>query len=190
VRGWTRAGALVELFAPGAGTICPGLARPTAVYAAGGTGSEASGPDKKVTPLATRLGLSVDTTYAKGGETTLAQQIASRPGSTLVCWQHDEIPSIAAALGTPPPPTTWPGNLFDLVWILAPPHTAGPSPTATAPNPSPDTTPHRHSGLVRPKRAFSVRVIVALAEFPPRSGDPGTRAHPPRANGGGAPCSL
>ena len=30
VRGWTRAGALVELFAPASGAIRPGLVRPTA----------------------------------------------------------------------------------------------------------------------------------------------------------------
>ena len=42
VQGWTRAGALVQLFAPDAGTARSGLARPTAVYAAGGSGGEGS----------------------------------------------------------------------------------------------------------------------------------------------------
>jgi hypothetical protein len=39
----------------------------------------------------------VDTTYAKGGETTLAQQIASRPGSTLVAGNTTRSP--AGSLG-------------------------------------------------------------------------------------------
>lgn len=122
VRGWTRAGALVELFAPGTGATRPGLARPTAIYAAGGTGGEGQRPRETVTPLATRLGLSVNTQYTKGGEAALAKEVAGRLGPTLICWQHGEIPAIAAAFGqvTPAPPAAWPDNRFDLIWVLTP----------------------------------------------------------------------
>lgn len=122
VGGWTRAGALVELFAPGTGTTRPGLARPTAVYAAGGTGGEGQRPRETVTPLAARLGLAVTTTYAKGGEAALAAEVARRPGATLISWQHEEIPALAAAFGTvtPAPPSKWPDDRFDVVWVLTP----------------------------------------------------------------------
>ena len=122
VRGWTRAGALIELFAPGIGAPPPGLARPTAIYAAGGTSGEGQRPRETVTPLATQLGLQVDTRFIKGDETTLAQTAARRTEPTLICWQHGELPAIAAALATGPtrPPTTWPDNRYDLIWTLNP----------------------------------------------------------------------
>lgn len=122
VRGWTRAGALVELFAPGAGTIRPGLARPAAVYAAGGAGGEGQRPRETVTPLAARLGVTVTTTFAKGQEAALAAQVARLSGATLISWQHEEIPALAAAFGTisPAPPASWPDNRFDIVWVLTP----------------------------------------------------------------------
>ncbi|SFW86373.1 hypothetical protein [Amycolatopsis australiensis] len=122
VAGWTRAGALVELFAPGAGSVRAGLGRPTAIYAAGGTGGEGRRPRETVSPLAARLGLPVTTTFAKGGETALAAEAARRSGVTLISWQHEEIPALTEAFGTvnPAPPHKWPDNRFDIVWILAP----------------------------------------------------------------------
>jgi hypothetical protein len=122
VRGWTRAGALVELFAPGNGSIRPGLARPTAIYAAGGTTGEGQRPRQTVAPLAARLGITVNTSHAKGGEAALAGEAAGRTGPTLISWQHEEIPAIVAALGTvtPAPPSAWPDSRFDLVWVLTP----------------------------------------------------------------------
>ncbi|MGW4528816.1 hypothetical protein [Amycolatopsis sp. NPDC004378] len=122
VAGWTRAGALVELFAPGAGSLRAGLARPTAIYAAGGTGGEGQRPRETVGPLAARLGVPVTTTFAKGGEAALAAEVACRSGVTLICWQHEEIPALTTAVGTvgPAPPQSWPDNRFDVVWVLAP----------------------------------------------------------------------
>jgi hypothetical protein len=122
VRGWMRAGALVQLFAPSVGTIRPGLARPSAIYASDSSGTEGQRPRETVTPLAARLGLPVSTQYARGSEPELAKACVSRPGPTLICWQHGEIPAILAEFGRirPAAPKKWPGNRFDLVWILTP----------------------------------------------------------------------
>ena len=122
VRGWMRAGALVPLFAPGSGISRPGLARPTAIFAAGGSGGEGQRTRETVTPLAARLGLTFDTQYARGSEAALAQACLSQPGPTLICWQHGDIPAILAAFGNvqPEPPEEWSSSRFDLVWILTP----------------------------------------------------------------------
>ncbi|WP_406634022.1 hypothetical protein [Amycolatopsis sp. WGS_07] len=119
VRGWTRAGALVELFAPASGTVRAGLARPTAVYAAGGSGGEGTRPRETVAPLAERLGETVLTTYAKGSESALAEEVARRTEPTLISWQHEEIPAIVAAFGAVAP-RKWPDSRFDVVWVLTP----------------------------------------------------------------------
>jgi hypothetical protein len=122
VRGWTRAGALFELFAPATGAPRPGLARPTAIYAASGTAGEGLRTRQTVTPLAARLGLPVNTEFGKGEETALAREVASRSEPTLICWRHGELPVIATALAAVAltPPTSWPEDCFDLVWTLAP----------------------------------------------------------------------
>lgn len=121
-RGWQRASALVPLFAPANGALRPGLARPTAIYASGGTTKEGLRTRQTVTPLATKLGLTLDTQFSKGEETALAEDVARRTGPTLICWQHGELPAIPAALTgvTPAAPKHWPGKRFDLIWTLTP----------------------------------------------------------------------
>jgi hypothetical protein len=39
----------------------------------------------------------------------------------LICWEHHNIPAIAAALPTAPgtvTPQTWPGDRFDVIWTF------------------------------------------------------------------------
>jgi hypothetical protein len=121
-QGWTRAGALFELFAPPNGLPRPDLARPTAIYAAGGTAGEGLRTRQTVTPLAARLDIPINTRFSKGDETALAQEVAGRTEPTLICWQHGELPAIATAPQniTPVPPTAWPDDRYDLVWALTP----------------------------------------------------------------------
>lgn len=122
VRGWQRAGALVGLF----GKDAP-LPAPDRIYASatiklktpdGKIGSKSKRPAETVSVLAARLGLKTNGTFTRGQEAALVAAIATLAGTTLVCWQHETIPTIAAnimgnAVGLP---AAWPGNRFDVVW--------------------------------------------------------------------------
>ena len=119
--GWERAHALVGLFDPPEGDLRAGLARPQAIYAAGVTDEgEGQRTRETVAPLADALGLPVQTEYGKGEEKKLMRDVLERSGTTLISWQHSEIPAIADAFDavTPTPPAEWPSNRFDVVWTL------------------------------------------------------------------------
>ncbi|KAA2266100.1 hypothetical protein F0L68_02990 [Solihabitans fulvus] len=120
VQGWTRAGALVELFAPAADQpVRAGLVRPTAVYAAKPDGDASQRPSQTVTPLAARLGVQLNTSHGKGDEAALVAELTALRGATLVSWQHEEIPALAQHFGAQPaPPTQWPDDRFDVVWVF------------------------------------------------------------------------
>jgi hypothetical protein len=119
--GWTRAHRLVDIFAPEEGPARPGLATPVTIYAAGANDNgEGLRARETVQPLADKLRIPVDTSYGKGDETALVEHVTSQPGPTLICWQHGEIPAIAAAFPgvTPRPPSTWPTDRFDVIWTF------------------------------------------------------------------------
>jgi len=115
--GWTRANALVGLFAPAnEGGPRPPLARPASLFA---SGSQSLRPKQTIAPLAGSLNLSV-TTFLKGQEAQLVAAVKAAEGPVLVSWQHEAIPAIATLIrgqadGVPP---VWPGHRFDLVWVL------------------------------------------------------------------------
>ena len=137
VEGWQRAGALTALFAPARGPLQDAnLATPEVIYASGPDGQKDDGgkpkgskslrPWQTVQPLAARLGLTPDLRFEKGEETALAADIMTRAGAVLVAWQHESILDIVSALiGNQPVqgaiPKDWPGDRFDIVWVLAPP---------------------------------------------------------------------
>jgi hypothetical protein len=120
VQGWTRAGALVELFDPAGGGVRAGLGKPGVVYAAKPNGDKSQRPSQTVTPVAARLGVDLQLAYAKGDEDKLVAELAGLHGVTLVSWQHEQIPAIVAALGAvqPAPPKQWPDDRFDVVWVF------------------------------------------------------------------------
>jgi hypothetical protein len=123
VPGWQRAGALVAFFSGDA------LAKPDRIYAsapekvhttAGKAGSKSQRPLETVSPLAAKIGTSPILTFTKGQEEAIADDLRKRSGTSLVCWQHEAIPQLAASLtgGDLAIPKTWPGDRFDVVWIF------------------------------------------------------------------------
>ncbi|MER6873458.1 hypothetical protein ABT279_25220, partial [Amycolatopsis sp. NPDC000673] len=82
-------------------------------------GGEGTRPRETAGPVAERLGKTVLTTYAKGSESALAAEVARRTEPTLISWQHEEIPALAAAFGATTP-QKWPDDRFDVVWVLTP----------------------------------------------------------------------
>ncbi|MFH9352559.1 hypothetical protein [Kitasatospora sp. NPDC017646] len=119
-RGWDRAKALPTLFAP----LAAGLRTPARIYAATDQGPLAGAHRmcQTVTPLGTKLGLAVDTTYAESQESELAGAALAGAQPVLICWEHSRIPRIVEALGASGSgvPTSWPDR-FDLVWVFSRP---------------------------------------------------------------------
>jgi hypothetical protein len=123
IRGWQRAGAWAALF--GAGLGGPDYPTPQAIYAATpGTSNhpDSSAPSKRphetILALAPRLDLKPDTSFAKGDEKHLVEELLTRDGVVLVSWEHkaivsDIVPRIPVSQGKPP--THWPGDRFDVV---------------------------------------------------------------------------
>jgi hypothetical protein len=117
VRGWQRAGALVQFFAR------PEL-KPGVIFASGlGHGSKSKRPMQTVTPLADLLSeteaVALVTTHLKDDLQPLMEDVLSRQGSVLVAWEHKLIPALVGLLPNPPGvPSDWPDDRFDVVWLF------------------------------------------------------------------------
>jgi hypothetical protein len=134
-RGWQRAGAWVQIFSP---ALAPDSAppQPAAIFASaplkpqekGDDGSKSRRPLETVTPLAARFGITVDLSFTKGQEATLAATISNVPGAVLVCWQHEDILAIAQALDPSLQglPAVWPGSRFNVIFQFDRPDAASP----------------------------------------------------------------
>lgn len=76
-----------------------------------------------VAPLARALKLPVQTPFLGKDYARLAKLILANPtyaGKTvLICWNHEEISQLAAALGVTPKPSKWNAGVFDLVYVIA-----------------------------------------------------------------------
>lgn len=120
--GVTRAAQLVPFITTDAAMTRFGL--PVAVFA---TQSRKHGGGQRtqetVAPLAKALKLPVQTPFPSKDYAALAQRILatrSFAGKTvLICWNHEEIPQLAAALGVTPEPPKWKGSVFDRVYIIS-----------------------------------------------------------------------
>jgi broad specificity phosphatase PhoE len=128
VRGWQRAGALASLFGASGGPPAP-----SRIYASGSTkrlkspdeevGSKSERSSETVSVLAAKLQLAVIDKFSKGEEAALVTEVTLGKGTTLGCWQHEEIPKIAALIlgRSGEAPASWSSNRFDVVWRLVRP---------------------------------------------------------------------
>ncbi len=122
-KGWQRAGALVSFFAPFDGHLRRGIATPSELIS---PGYQADTPNHRthqtIYPLSKRLGIDIDTSHQEGGEHHLGTLLAKNTagGVTLVCWEHQRLPTIATAIAPHAKiATTWPDDRFDVVWSFA-----------------------------------------------------------------------
>lgn len=120
VRGWQRAGALVQFFANPRDPNGP-IKRPATIFATQPSpGNESKRPLHTVTPLKQLLGVTIDDTVAVGSEQELVDKAAARDGVVLISWHHEKIPAIAnLILQNETAPQKWPDDRFDLVWIFS-----------------------------------------------------------------------
>ena len=123
VLGWQRAGALARFFSPLApNKIAKKLETPVTIFAAAANSESMSvRPQHTVTPLSQLTGIAIDTSFGKNDEPALAAaaKAAAAKGAVLIAWQHQDIPTIVGAIAKPGLcPAKWPGDRFDLVWVL------------------------------------------------------------------------
>jgi phosphohistidine phosphatase SixA len=82
-------------------------------------------PIETLEPLSTKIGVTVDATYADQDYGALASQLLSEPryagALIVVCWHHGNIPSMAhalrAKLGSYPDP--WDADVFNQILVLS-----------------------------------------------------------------------
>jgi hypothetical protein len=108
-------------------TTDPAMTRfglPVAVFATRTTKDDnGQRTQETVAPLAKVLELPVQTPFLGKDYAALAQLILADPvyaGKTiLICWNHEEIPELAAALGVTPEPPKWKRSAYDLVYLIS-----------------------------------------------------------------------
>lgn len=122
VRGWTRAGALTGLFTGLPNPGQPHLVVPQRIVATKSTDDYRSKREvNTATPLAKRLGITVDTDFDHDHTTQLCSSIVADGRPTLVVWHHGSMADLVKAFpidNGAEVPEKWPHDRFDLIWIL------------------------------------------------------------------------
>lgn len=123
-RGWQRAGALVQFFAPGDGAPRLPLKRPKYLFAARADQSRDSHskrPYQTIEPLAAHLKPAggIDQSYRKEDIKNLIDRASRLDDTVLIAWEHRNIPPLARLL-IPASVTVpnWPEDRFDMVWVF------------------------------------------------------------------------
>jgi phosphohistidine phosphatase SixA len=79
-------------------------------------------PRETVTPLAKKLDLKINDSYANEDFAKLAHELFTEPkyaGKTvLICWHHGTMPDLAAKLKATGAPKQWKDATFDRVWQI------------------------------------------------------------------------
>jgi hypothetical protein len=99
------------------------LGAPAAIFATETTKDDnGQRTQETVAPLARALRLPVLTPYHSKDYDMLAKRVLSDPSLTgktvVVCWNHEWLPQLAAALGVNPEPAKWKGKVYDLVYVI------------------------------------------------------------------------
>ena len=122
VRGWQRAGALANLFAPSDGHIQHAfLARPQFLFTSKPLKRKGSRrPIETITPLAEKLGVGINSDHERGDFDEMVEHVFTCKGVALICWQREYIPEIAAHIlgNSRIAPPAWPEDRFDLIWVF------------------------------------------------------------------------
>jgi hypothetical protein len=121
-KGVQRAERLVSFITTDPAMLRIGL--PVAVFATQTTKDyDGQRTQETVAPLAGALKLLVQTPYHGKDYTALAKLILTNPAyagkTVLICWNHEQITQLAAALGVTPEPPKWKGSVFDRVYVIA-----------------------------------------------------------------------
>ncbi|MEW6644775.1 MAG: phosphoglycerate mutase family protein [Pseudomonadota bacterium] len=139
VRGWERAGALARFFCPRPGSPAPVppytlISQPATVFAckhkddkdAGGDKEKAGSrrPEETVKPLVKLLEesgkVTFDLDWAYDQTRQAVDAILKTAGVVLVSWEHHAIPVMVKLIDAALPVPDWPGDRFDMVWVLDP----------------------------------------------------------------------
>lgn len=122
VRGWQRAGALANLFAPTNRRFQhPSLARPQFLFASKPLKRKGSRRSiETLKPLADKLGIGVDDSFQRNHVEDMVEEVLRCKGVVLICWQHEYLPEIASHIlrnrKTHAP--GWPEDRFDMIWVF------------------------------------------------------------------------
>jgi hypothetical protein len=100
------------------------LGLPVAVFATKTTkGDNGQRTQETVAPLARALGVPVLKPYVGKRYAALARLVLTDrayDGKTVfICWNHENIPRLASALGVTPEPPKWEDAVFDLVYVIS-----------------------------------------------------------------------
>jgi hypothetical protein len=122
VRGWQRAGALTNLFAPADDHFeHPSIAKPQFLFASKPLRRKGSRrPIETITPLAEKLAIKINSDFERSEFEDMIEEVFSRKGVVVICWQREYIPAIASViLGSKKiAPRDWPEDRFDLLWVF------------------------------------------------------------------------
>ena len=121
-RGWQRAGALANFFAPTNGQFQdPSLAEPQSLYASKPMKRKGSRrPIETITPLAEKLAIRINSHFPRYEVESMLEEVFLCTGVTLICWQREYIPQIADLIlgNNTVAPQEWPEDRFDMVWVF------------------------------------------------------------------------
>ena len=100
------------------------LGAPVAIFATRTTKhDDGQRTQETVAPTAKALRLPVQTPFLGKEYASLAKMVLANrafAGKTIiVCWNHEVIPALAAALGVTPEPPRWKGSVFDRVYLIS-----------------------------------------------------------------------